>query len=68
MVIDVGLWGFDFLEVMYVVNYDLFDSIEDYVYWCGWIGWMGYFGIVIFFLILDCKIVDEFKEMLEVMD
>lgn len=58
VVIDVGLRGLDFFEVTYVINYDLLDSIEDYVYRCGRIGRMGYFGVVIFFLIFDCKIVE----------
>lgn len=68
VVIDVGLRGLDFSEVIYVINYDLLDNIEGYVYRCGRIGRMGYFGVVILFFILDCKIVEEFKEMLEVMD
>ncbi|XP_068702848.1 uncharacterized protein [Montipora foliosa] len=65
---DVGSRGLDFPEVTHVVNYDLPDSIEDYVHRCGRTGRMGHFGIATSFLTLDCKIADELKEMLEVMD
>ena len=41
---DVGSRGLDFPEVAHVVNYDLPDSIEDYVHRCGRTGRMGHFG------------------------
>ena len=65
---DVGSRGLDFPEVMHVINYDLPDSIEDYVHRCGRTGRMGHFGVATSFLTLDCKIAEELKEMLEVMD
>lgn len=65
---DVGSRGLDFPEVAHVINYDLPDSIEDYVHRCGRTGRMGHFGVATSFLTLDCKIADELKEMLEIMD
>ena len=65
---DVGSRGLDFPEVAHVINYDLPDSIEDYVHRCGRTGRMGHFGLATSFLTLDCKIAEELKEMLEVMD
>ena len=65
---DVGSRGLDFPEVTHVINYDLPDSIEGYVHRCGRTGRMGHFGVATSFLTLDCKIAEELKEMLEVMD
>ena len=65
---DVGSRGLDFPEVTHVINYDLPDSIEGYVHRCGRTGRMGHYGIATSFLTLDCKIAEELKEMLEVMD
>lgn len=65
---DVGSRGLDFPEVAHIINYDLPDSIEDYVHRCGRTGRMGHFGVATSFLTLDCKIADELKEMLEIMD
>lgn len=65
---DVGSRGLDFPEVAHVVNYDLPECIEDYVHRCGRTGRMGHFGVATSFLTLDCKIAEELKEMLEVMD
>ena len=65
---DVGSRGLDFPEVAHVINYDLPDNIEDYVHRCGRTGRMGHFGVATSFLTLDCKIAEELKEMLEVMD
>nr|XP_058948728.1 probable ATP-dependent RNA helicase DDX41 isoform X2 [Pocillopora verrucosa] len=65
---DVGSRGLDFPEVTHVINYDLPDSIEDYVHRCGRTGRMGHFGVATSFLTLDCKIAEQLKEMLEVMD
>ena len=63
---DVGSRGLDFPEVAHVINYDLPDSIQDYVHKCGRTGRMGHFGVATSFLTLDCKIADELKEMLEI--
>ena len=65
---DVGSRGLDFPEVTHVINYDIPDSIENYVHRCGRTGRMGHFGVATSFLTLDCKIAEELKEMLEVMD
>lgn len=65
---DVGSRGLDFPEVTHVINYDLPDNIEGYVHRCGRTGRMGHFGVATSFLTLDCKIAEELKEMLEVMD
>lgn len=65
---DVGSRGLDFPEVAHVINYDLPDNIEGYVHRCGRTGRMGHFGVATSFLTLDCKIAEELKEMLEVMD
>lgn len=65
---DVGSRGLDFPEVTHVINYDLPDSIEGYVHRCGRTGRMGHFGVATSFLTLDCKIAEELKEMLVVMD
>lgn len=65
---DVGSRGLDFPEVTHIINYDLPDSIEDYVHRCGRTGRMGHFGVATSFLTLDCKIAEQLKEMLEVMD
>lgn len=65
---DVGSRGLDFPEVTHIVNYDLPDSIEDYVHRCGRTGRMGHYGLATSFLTLDCKIAGELKEMLELMD
>ncbi|KAJ7377093.1 hypothetical protein OS493_030687 [Desmophyllum pertusum] len=65
---DVGSRGLDFPEVAHIINYELPDSIEDYVHRCGRTGRMGHFGVATSFLTLDCKIAEKLKEMLEVMD
>lgn len=46
---DIVLRGIDVDGVIYVINFDLFDEVESYVYWIGWIVWVGKSGIVIFF-------------------
>lgn len=47
---DVVFKGFDFLDIQYVINYDMFVEIENYVYRIGCIGRCGKIGIVIFFI------------------
>lgn len=65
---DVGSRGLDFPEVTHVINYDLPDNIEDYVHRCGRTGRMGHYGVATSLLTLDCKIAEELREMLEIMD
>ena len=65
---DVASRGLDFPEVTQVINYDLPVTIEDYVHRCGRTGRMGRSGLATSFLTLDCKIAEELKEMLEIME
>lgn len=65
---DVASRGLDFPEVSHIINYDLPSTIEDYVHRCGRTGRMGHPGIATSFLTLDCKIAEELKEMLEIME
>ncbi|XP_032234355.1 DEAD-box ATP-dependent RNA helicase 35A [Nematostella vectensis] len=65
---DVASRGLDFPEVTHVINYDLPDTIECYIHRCGRTGRIGHHGIATSFLTLDCKIAEELKEMLEVME
>lgn len=53
VVIDIVVWGFDIVELFYVVNYDLLNIYEDYVYCIGCMGWVGVLGYVILFVIVD---------------
>ena len=65
---DVASRGLDFPDVTHVINYDLPDTIEDYVHRCGRTGRMGQAGLASSFLTLDCQIAEELKEMLQVME
>lgn len=60
VVIDVVACGFDVDGIIYVVNYDLFDDIELYVYRIGRIGRMGRKGEVWSFVISeDCQFIEK---------
>lgn len=65
---DIASRGLDFPEVTHIINYDLPNTIEDYVHRCGRTGRMGHPGVATSFLTLDCKIAEELKEMLEIME
>jgi len=65
---DLASRGLDFPEVTHVINYDMPSTIEDYVHRCGRTGRMGHPGMATSFLTLDCKIAEELKEMLEIME
>lgn len=49
VVIDIVFWGIDVDGVSYVINYDLFNIVESYVYCIGCMGRVGFVGIVIVF-------------------
>lgn len=52
IMIDVFVWGVDFVGVNGVVNYDVFILVVGYVYCVGWIGCVGREGgvVVIFYI------------------
>lgn len=52
VVIDVVVCGIDIDDVLYVVNFDLLNELESYVYWIGWMGRVGSEGVVVFFCIV----------------
>lgn len=54
VVIDVVFKGFDFFDIQYVINYDMFEDIENYVYRIGRIGRCGKIGVVIIFINKFC--------------
>lgn len=49
VVIDIVVCGIDVDELFYVVNFDLFNVLEIYVYCIGCIGWVDVSGVVFFF-------------------
>lgn len=51
IVIDLIVCGLDIVEVLYVINFDILDELESYIYWIGWMGWVDVEGIVLFFII-----------------
>lgn len=56
VVIDVVVCGFDIVELLVVINFDLLFSVEDYVYWIGCIGCVGVMGDVLLLCSLnECK-------------
>lgn len=48
IVIDIVVRGIDISGFKYVINYDVFNVLEIYVYCIGWLGRVGEEGIVIF--------------------
>lgn len=65
---DLASRGLDMKEVDHVINYDLPDSIEDYVHRCGRTGRLHSAGKATSFLTLECKIAAELKELLTSLD
>lgn len=49
VVIDIVVCGIDISGFFYVINYDLFNVFEIYVYCIGCIGWVEVSGLVILF-------------------
>lgn len=66
VVIDVVFKGLDFFVIQYVINYDMLEEIENYVYWIGCIGCLGNIGIVIIFInkVCDELVLMDFKVLL----
>ena len=65
---DLASRGLDIPEVTHVINYDIPDSIEDYIHRCGRTGRMARHGIATSFLTLDCKIAAELRDLLEALE
>lgn len=61
VVIDIAVCGLDIEELLYVVNYELLNVFEDYVYCIGCIGCAAVIGEV---LLLVC--VDEYKLLCDI--
>lgn len=52
---DIVVWGLDVNNFSYVVNFDLFDNVEIYIYCIGCIGWVGKIGKAIVLVeFIDC--------------
>lgn len=62
---DLASRGLDIPEVTHVVNYDMPDTIEDYIHRCGRTGRMSKCGLATSFLTLDCRIAAELRDLLE---
>ncbi len=65
---DLASRGLDIPEVTHVINYDIPDTIEDYIHRCGRTGRMSRHGLATSFLTLDCKIAAELRDLLEALD
>ena len=65
---DLASRGLDIPEVTHVINYDIPDTIEDYIHRCGRTGRMSKHGLATSLLTLDCKITAELRELLETLE
>ena len=65
---DLASRGLDIPEVTHVINYDIPDTIEDYIHRCGRTGRMSRRGLATSFLTLDCKIAAELRELLQALE
>ena len=65
---DLASRGLDIPEVTHVINYDIPDTIEDYIHRCGRTGRMSKHGLATSLLTLDCKIAAELRELLETLE
>lgn len=65
---DLASRGLDIPEVTHVINYDIPDTIEDYIHRCGRTGRMSRHGLATSFLTLDCKIAPELRDLLEALE
>lgn len=65
---DLASRGLDIPEVTHVVNYDIPNTIEDYIHRCGRTGRMARHGVATSFLTLDCKIAGELRDLLEALE
>ena len=65
---DLASRGLDIPEVTHVINYDIPDTIEDYIHRCGRTGRMARHGLTTSFLTLDCKIATELRDLLEALE
>ncbi|CAB4016972.1 ATP-dependent RNA helicase DDX41 [Paramuricea clavata] len=65
---DLASRGLDIPEVTHVINYDIPDTIEDYIHRCGRTGRMSRHGLATSFLTLDCKIAAELRDLLEALE
>lgn len=43
-IVNKWVYYYDFLQVRYIVNYDFFDFVFDYIYRCGRVGRIGLYG------------------------
>lgn len=65
---DLASRGLDIPDVTHVINYDIPDTIEDYIHRCGRTGRMSRHGMATSLLTLDCKIAAELRELLEALE
>ena len=65
---DLASRGLDIPDVTHVINYDIPDTIEDYIHRCGRTGRMARHGLATSFLTLECKIAAELRDLLEALE
>ena len=65
---DLASRGLDIPDVTHVINYDMPETIEDYIHRCGRTGRMARHGLATSFLTLDCKIAPELRDLLEALE